>query len=105
MKEDKEIPQTKRGKALSNLFAVSGLLLSIVCCVALVHLEFKIQEHHRLLSHPTMFCDQMEEEILRKVQENFKRWVATTGENWHGDKEGKLDLGVYDFTRLFKLRS
>ena len=90
MNQDKQIPQqTKRRKSLGSLCAVLGLLLSIVCCIALVHVEFRIQEHHRLLSHPTTFCDQIEKEILRKVQKNFKRWAAVTDENLSGGK-GKL---------------
>ena len=66
MSQDKRISETKRGISLGSLCGVSGLLLSIVCCVALVHVEFRIQEHHRLLSHPTTICDQMEEEIKPK---------------------------------------
>ena len=80
MKQDKRISDTKRRIWLGSLCGVSGLLLSIVCCVALVHVEFRIQEHHRLLSQPTTICDQMEEEILRKVQQKFNRWAAATEE-------------------------
>ena len=80
MNQEKRIPETKRRISLSSLCGVSGLLLSIVCCVALVHVEFRIQEHNRLLSHPTTICDQMEEEVLRKVQQNFNRWTALTEE-------------------------
>ena len=90
MNQDKQIPQqTKTRKSVGSLCAVSGLLLSIVCCIALIHVEFRIKEHHRLLSHPTTFCDQIEEEILRKVEKNFKRWTAATDENLSGGK-GKL---------------
>ena len=78
MKQDKRISETKRRISLGSLCGVSGLLLSIVCCVALVREEFRIQEHHRLLSHPTAICDQIEEEIKRKVQQDFSRWAAAT---------------------------
>ena len=80
MNQEKRIPETKRKISLGSLCGVSGLLLSIVCCVTLVHVEFRIQEHHRLLSHPTTICDQMEEEVLRQVQQNFNRRTALTGE-------------------------
>ena len=80
MSQEKRISEVKRRISLGTLCGVSGLLLSIVCCVALVHVEFRIQEHHRLLSHPTTICDQMEEEILHKVQRNFNRWAAASEE-------------------------
>ena len=80
MSHEKRISEVKRRISLGSLCGVSGLLLSIACCVALVHVEFRIQEHHRLLSHPTTTCDQMEEEVLRKVQQNFNRWAAATEE-------------------------
>ena len=80
MSQEKRISEVKRRVSLGSLCGMSGLLLSIVCCVALVHVEFRIQELHRLLSHPTTICDQMEEEILRKVQQNFNRWTAATEE-------------------------
>ena len=80
MKQDKRISDTNRRISLGSLCGMSGLLLSIVCCVAVVHVEFRIQEHHRLLSQPTTICNQMEEEIFRKVQQNFNRWAAVTEE-------------------------
>ena len=89
MNQEKCVPETKRRISLGNLCGVSGLLLSIVCCVALVQVEFRIQEHHRLLSHPTTICDQMEEEILHKVQQNLNQWAAAT--------EAKLSEGKGKF--------
>ena len=80
MSQEKSISETKRRISLGSLCGVSGLLLSIVCCVTLIHVEFRIQEHHRLLSKPTTICDQMKEEILRKVMENFNRRAAATEE-------------------------
>ena len=89
MSQEKRIPETKRKISIGSLCGVSGLLLSIVCCVGLVHVEFRIQEHHRLLPHPTTICDQMEEEILRKAQQNFNRWAAATEEKL-SERKGKL---------------
>ena len=89
MCQEKRISEVKRRISLGSLCGVSGLLLSIVCCVALVHVEFRVQEHLRLLSHPTTICDQMEEEILRKVQQNFNRLAAATEEN-PSERKGKF---------------
>ncbi len=105
MNQEKQIPHTKRKKSLRSFCAVSGLLLSIVCCIALVHVEFRIQEHHRLLSHSTTFCDQIEEKILRKVQKNFKRWAAEADEKLSGGK-GKLSLDtIYLFCPFAETRA
>ena len=93
MKQEKQI-QKKPRKTLVSLCAVSGLLLSVVCCIALVHVELRIQEHHRLLSHPTKFCDQIEEEILRKVQKNIKQWAAGIEEK-SSTGNGKGSLRIY----------
>ena len=86
MRQEKRINEAKRRISLGSLCGVSGLVLSIVCCVALVHVEFRIQEHRRLLSHPTIICNQREEEILRNVQQNLNRWAAATEETM---SEGK----------------
>ena len=73
----KEHAKTKRSKALNSWCSVSALLFSVVCCIALIHVELRIQEHHRLISHSVTFCDQKETEILRKVQQNYERWHVT----------------------------
>ena len=70
MSQEKRIPETKR--RISSLCCVLGLQLSIVSCVALIHVELGIQEHHPLLSPPTTICNKMEEEIL---QQNSDRWA------------------------------
>ena len=93
MIQEKRMPETRRRISLGSLCGMSGLLLSIVCCVALVHVEFRIQEHHRLLSHPTTICDQMEEDILRKVQQSFNRCAAATEEKLSEGK-GKVSIGI-----------
>ena len=73
---------------MDRLCSVSGLMLSVVCCIALIHVELRIQEHHRLISHSVTFCDNMEREILRKGQENYGRWreVMTTSRHWQKTK-------------------
>ena len=71
MKEEK---QTNRRQTLHRLRCGSGLLLSVVCCIALIHVELRIQEHHRLISHSETFCGKMETKILRKVRQNYGTW-------------------------------
>ena len=87
MKQDKEEKQTNRRQTLNRLCSASGLLLSVVCCIALIHVELRIQKHHRLISHSVTFCDKMETEILRKVQQNYGRWhLMATGRHWQATK-------------------
>ena len=51
MKEtEKEQKQTNRRKTLNRLRSGSGLLLSVFCCVALIHQELRIQENHQMKS-------------------------------------------------------
>ena len=94
--QDKEKKQTIGRKALDNLYSMTGLLLSVACCIALIHVELKIQEHHRLISHSIAYCDQMEKEILRKVRQNDGSWQPRHGRQkgshsgrWH-ELEGKF---------------
>ena len=70
IEEDK---QPSRRKTLNSLCPVSALLLSVVCCTALIHVELRIQEHHRLMSHSVTLCDQMQTQILQKVQQYYER--------------------------------
>jgi len=93
MNQVKRLSDSKTRISLGSLRGMSGLLLSIVCCAALVHLEFRIKEHHRLLSHPTTICDQMEDKILRKVQQNFNRWAAATEEK-RSEGKGKFSIVI-----------
>ena len=87
MKQGKEEKQTNRRQTLNRLCSASGLLLSVVCCIALIHVELRIQEHHRLISHSVTFCVKMETEILRKVQQSYETWhVMATGRHWQGTK-------------------
>ena len=66
--------QTNKGRKLDRLLSSSSLLLSVLCCTAI--LELRTQEHHRLISHSISgtFRDEMETEILRKVQLEYGRW-------------------------------
>jgi len=73
-----------RRKTLNSLCSTSGLLLSVVCCIALIHVERRIQEHRRLISHSVTCCDQMETKILRKVQENYGQWPKMKGSHSEG---------------------
>ncbi|XP_068726157.1 immunoglobulin superfamily member 10-like [Montipora capricornis] len=66
--------EDKRTNRLGILCSTSGLLLSVVCCIALIHVELRIQEQHRLISHSVTSCDQLETKILRKVQKNYREW-------------------------------
>jgi len=91
-KQDKEEKQTDRRQTLHRLCCGSGLLLSVVCSIALIHVELRIQEHHRLISHSVTFCDKMETDILRKVQQNYERWQFTDpGGHWQPTK-GKFHI-------------
>ena len=81
MTEEDKQPSPR--KTLHSLCSVSALLLSVVCCIKLIHLELRIQEHHRLMSHSVTFCDQMRTQILCKVQQNYERWQLT--KSWSHD--------------------
>ena len=78
---EKEEKRRERRKALDMLCSRSALLLSVVSCIALIHVELRIQEHHRLISYSITSCDQMETKILKKI---------TTAELWTlASKQGK----------------
>ena len=74
--ESAEKKQTNKGRKLDRLLSTSSLLLSVLCCIAIIHVELTTQEHHRLISHSTSgtFRDEIETEILRKVQLEYGRW-------------------------------
>ena len=83
---EKEEKKRERRKALDMLCSRSALLLSVVSCIALIHVELRIQEHHRLISHSVTRCDQMETEILRKLQpHNYNNWKVTKESHLGGD--------------------
>ena len=83
-KEDKKNSR----ETLNSLCSVSALLLSVACCMALIHVELRIQEHHRLISHSVTVCDQMQTQILRKVQQNYERWQVTKVDGIKGHLQG-----------------
>lgn len=90
MKQEKQVFQEKsRHQTLDRLCSVSGLLLSLACCIALLRVELRMQEQQRVISHTTTVCDQMEKEILRKIQRNYKQWGDMAGESWQ-ENTGKL---------------
>ncbi|XP_068677027.1 uncharacterized protein [Montipora foliosa] len=66
--------EDKRTNRFGSLCSASGLLLSLVCCIALIHVELRIQQHHRLISHSVTSCDQLETKILQKIQQNYREW-------------------------------
>lgn len=69
MKQDEErAKETEKRKKVDKLCCRSALLLSVVSCIALIHVEIRIQEHHRLISHSVTSCDHMEAKILQKLQ-------------------------------------
>ena len=84
MKQDKEEKQTNRRRTLDSLYSTTGLLLSVVCCIALIHVELRTQEHHRLISHSVTCCDQMETNIHQKVQQYYGRWQDMKGSHSEG---------------------
>ena len=91
--------QKKRTETLHSLCSVSALLLSVVCCMALIHVELRIQEHHRLISNSVTVCDQMEKQILRNVQQNYERWQVRKVDNFKDHRqetngEDKLENNV-----------
>ena len=95
-KEDK---MKNSRETLNSLCSVSALLLSVACCMALIHVELRIQEHHRLISHSVTFCDQMQTQILRKVQQNYERWQVTKVDGLKGHLQGTN--GKEKFYRIF----
>ena len=85
-RDEKRSKETERRKPLDMLCSRSALLLSVLSCIALIHVELRIQEHHRLISHSVARSDQMETEILRKLQlHNYKNWQATKESHLGGD--------------------
>ena len=76
MKEtEKEHKQGNRRQTLNRLRSGSGLLLSVFCCVALIHQELRIQENHQMILNSANEFAKMETEILRKVQQNIGGWI------------------------------
>ena len=95
---EKEEKKRERRKALDMLCSRSALLLSVVSCLALIHVELRIQEHHRLISYSITSCDQMETKILKKLQpQSHGHWQANkeshSGGHWQ-EIQGQVLRGV-----------
>ena len=93
MKQEKQVFHEKsRRQTFDRLCSVLGLLLSIACSIALLRVELRMQEQQRLISHTTTVCDQMETEILRKIQQNYKSCGNMAGDGWEENtgNRGKL---------------
>ena len=71
-----EEKHSTRVKKFDSLCCKSGLLLSIVRCIALIRVELRVQEHYQLISHSVTLCGQLETEIVRFHPKNG-RWRVT----------------------------
>ena len=91
--QSKEDKKANRETKFNSFCCTSGFLLSVVCCIALIHVELKLQEHHRVISQSATFCDQMKKEVLQEVQQNYGRWQINKDRNsegtWH-EAQGKV---------------
>ena len=76
MKSPTENTHTNGRKILIGLCSTSCFLLSVVCCIALFHVEFRIHEHHRLISQLVTFRQEIQREIA-KVQQDCKKGRVT----------------------------
>ena len=88
-----------RKQTVDGLRCRSTLLLSVVCCIALIHVELRIQEHHQLISSLVTCCDQMESKILQNVQQKNKKWQMTKGSHLWDQRQqttGRFVTGIYD---------
>ena len=98
--ERQQTTVSARRKALSSICSVSGLLLSVVCCIALIRMELEIQKHYRLISELATVYDQMKGEINQKIEQNYLRWQVAQdsylGHNWQTARgEFVLILGIH----------
>ena len=90
---EKEEKKAERRKALDMLYFRSALLLSVVSCIALIHVELRTQEHQRLISYSITSCDQIETKILKKLQpKSYGHWQANKG-HWQ-EIRGQVLRGV-----------
>ena len=98
--------QTHEDRKLDRLLSTSSLLLSILCCIAIFHMELRIQEHRRLisLSSSGTFRDKMETEILRKVQQECWSWRETNESHLKGDWQTTTFCYLLCSLHLFALR-
>ena len=92
----KEENGASRRQTVDSLSCRSALLLSVVCCIALIHLELRKQEHHRLISSSVTYCGQVEKHILQKMQQNNKDWQMTKGSHLGGQRQQTTGRFVKD---------
>ena len=62
--------QRNRRQTLDRLSSGSGLLLFLLCFIALIHHQLRIQENHRLILDSSELFNKLETEIFRKIQQN-----------------------------------
>ena len=75
MKEiEKANKQRNRRQTLDRLSSGSGLLLFLLCFIALIHHQLRIQENHRLILDSSELFNKLETEIFRKIQQNDMKW-------------------------------
>ena len=101
-----EKKQADEDRKLDRLLSTSSLLLSILCCIAIFHMELRIQEHRRLISHSSTgtFRDEMVTEILRKVQQECRSWRETKDSHLKGDWQTTTFCHVLCSLHLFAMR-
>lgn len=90
MKSPKENKHTNGRKTLIGLCSTSCFLLSVVCCIALFHVEFRIHEHHRLISQLVTFRHEIQREIAKVQQDCIKERVTKNNhpDFWQNTKGG-----------------
>ena len=101
-----EKKQADEDRKLDRLLSTSSLLLSILCCIAIFDMELRIQEHRRLISHSSSgtLRDEMETEILRKVQQECGSWRETKESYLKGDWQTATFCYVLCSLHLFAMR-
>lgn len=106
MKSPTENTHTNGRKTLIGLCSTSCFLLFVVCCIALFHVEFRIHEHHRLISQLVTFRQEIQREIAQ-VQQDCKKGTVTKSNHpdiWQNTKGGWKRTESGDRWLLAKLR-
>ena len=65
------------------------------------NVELRKKEHHRLISQSVTYCDPMETQILKKVQQNCERWQVTKADGLKGHLQGTN--GKERFYKIFRV--
>ena len=90
---EKRAKEKERRKKIDKLCCRSALLLSVVSCIALIHVELRIQEHHQLISQSVTSCDHMEAKILQKLQPQGHKDSQGNGES-HSEGHWQKARGI-----------